>query len=101
MPRLTLMEEVLLLGLDDRQGYLSFRTSYALRGCIMVELALRHRIAMVRDSVRKRYPLADRIVEVIDECQTGETLLDEDLKMIKSSEPMGVGSWIDLMSSET
>ncbi|KAG8921235.1 Vacuolar protein sorting-associated protein 74 [Tulasnella sp. 418] len=56
---------------------------------------------MVRDSGRKRYPLGDWIVGVIDERQTGETLLDEALKMIKSSEPMGVGNWIDLMNSET
>ncbi|KAG8941511.1 hypothetical protein FRC03_004403 [Tulasnella sp. 419] len=101
MPPLTLMEEVLLLGLNDRQGYLSFwndNISYALRGCIMIELALRRRIAMVRDLGRKRYPLPDWIVEVIDERQMGETLLDEALKMIKSSEQMCVGSWIDLMS---
>lgn len=53
---------------------------------------------MTKDSSRRPYPLPDRIIEVIDERQTGETLLDEALKMIKSSEPMGVGSWIDLMS---
>ncbi|KAG8940431.1 hypothetical protein FRC04_005258 [Tulasnella sp. 424] len=104
MPKLTLMEEVLLLGLNDRQGYLSFwndNISYTLRGCIILELALRRRIAMTKDSSRRPYPLPDRIIEVIDERQTGETLLDEALKMIKSSEPMGVGSWIDLMSGET
>lgn len=56
---------------------------------------------MVKDSGRRRYPLPDRIIEVIDERQTGETLLDEALKLIKASEPMGVGSWIDLMSGET
>lgn len=65
-----------------------------------MELALRRRIAMVKDSGRRRYPLPDRIIEVIDDRQTGETLLDEALKMIKSSEPMGSGSWIDLMSGE-
>lgn len=53
---------------------------------------------MVKDSGRKRYPLPDRYIEVIDERQTGETLLDEALKMIKTSESMGVGNWIDLMS---
>ncbi|KAG8887757.1 hypothetical protein FRB98_009079 [Tulasnella sp. 332] len=104
MPRLTLMEEVLLLGLNDRQGYLSFwndNISYTLRGCIIMELALRRRVAMAKDSGRRRYPLPDRIIEVIDDRQTGETLLDEALKMIKTSEPMGTGSWIDLMSGET
>ena len=70
-PRLTIMEEVLLLGLKDKQvradhfrlnqtldlnikltqGYLSFwndNISYALRGCILIELALRRRIAVIQ-----------------------------------------------------
>ena len=81
-PKLTIMEEVLLLGLKDKQvrtvypsrvdssssqryaqGYLSFwndNISYTLRGCIIIELALRHRIAMVKDPNRRRYPLPDR-----------------------------------------
>ncbi|KAF5318522.1 hypothetical protein D9619_011071 [Psilocybe cf. subviscida] len=48
-------------------GYLSFwndNISYALRGCILIELALRRRIALVRDPARKRVPIAERIVEV-------------------------------------
>ena len=119
MPRLTIMEEILLLGLKDKQvrimsfrvllfifvqGYLSFwndNISYALRGCILIELALRRRIALVRDANRRRWPVADRIVEVIDDRLTGETLLDEALKMMKAQqevEKMSVNSWIDLMS---
>ncbi|RXK39177.1 golgi phosphoprotein 3 [Tremella mesenterica] len=104
MPRLTLMEEVLLLGLKDKAGYLSFwndNISYALRGCILIELALRRRIAMVRDPSRRRLALADRLIEVIDDRQTGETILDEALKMMKSSEKYGAGAWVDLMSGET
>ncbi|KAF7159816.1 hypothetical protein CNMCM5623_005205 [Aspergillus felis] len=103
-PKLTLMEEVLLLGLKDKQGYLSFwneNISYALRGCIVIELALRGRISMQKDSSRRRFPLADRVIEVIDDTLTGEVLLDEALKMMKSSEKMSVNSWIDLMSGET
>ncbi|WVF69543.1 hypothetical protein IAT40_004321 [Kwoniella sp. CBS 6097] len=104
MPRLTIMEEVLLLGLKDKAGYLSFwndNISYALRGCILIELALRRRIAMVRDPSRRRLALADRLIEVIDDRQTGETILDEALKMMKSSEKYGTGAWVDLMSGET
>ena len=116
-PKLTLMEEVLLLGLkdkqvrcpsdlpnsdtDERQGYLSFwndNISYALRGCIVIELAFRGRISMQKDSSRRRFPLADRVIEVIDDTLTGEVLLDEALKMMKASEKMSVSSWIDLMS---
>ncbi|TIA76252.1 hypothetical protein E3P77_00096 [Wallemia ichthyophaga] len=103
-PKLTLMEEVLLLGLKDRQGYLSFwndNISYALRGCILIELALRKRIAMTRDPNRRRYDLADRLVEVTSDKLTGEVLLDETLKLIKTSEKLSVGSWIDLLSGET
>lgn len=119
MPRLTIMEEILLLGLKDkavsilldpwkykakiRQGYLSFwndNISYALRGCILIELALRRRIAMVKDPSRRRLALADRLIEVIDDRQTGETILDEALKMMKSSEKYGTGAWVDLMSGE-
>jgi Golgi phosphoprotein 3 len=52
--RLTLMEEVLLLGLKDKEGYTSFWNdciSSGLRGCILIELALRGRIELVRDMV--------------------------------------------------
>ena len=100
-PKLTLMEEILLMGLKDKQGYLSFwndNISYALRGCIVIELAFRGRISMQRDSSRRRFPLADRLIEVVDDTLTGEVLLDEALKMMKSSEKMSVSSWIDLMS---
>lgn len=53
---------------------------------------------MQKDSSRRRFPLADRVIEVVDETLTGEVLLDEALKMMKSSEKMSVNSWIDLMS---
>ncbi|KAL8873810.1 MAG: hypothetical protein Q9174_000767 [Haloplaca sp. 1 TL-2023] len=103
-PKLTLMEEILLIGLKDKQGYLSFwndNISYALRGCIVIELAFRGRISMQKDSSRRRFPLPDRVIEVIDDTLTGEVLLDEALKMMKTSEKMSVSSWIDLMSGET
>lgn len=102
-PKLTLMEECLLMGLKDKQGYLSFwndNISYALRGCIVIELAFRGRISMQRDSNRRRFPLAERLIEVVDDTLTGEVLLDEALKMMKGSEKMSVSSWIDLMSGE-
>ncbi|KAG5438361.1 hypothetical protein PCANB_002849 [Pneumocystis canis] len=103
-PCLTLMEEVLLLGLKDKQGYLPFwndNISYILRGCIILELAFRGRIQVCRDSLRRRYPLSDCMVEVIDDKITGEVLLDETLKMMKTSEKMTINSWMNLMSGET
>ena len=63
-----------------------------------MELAFRGKISMQSDSSRRRFPLADRVIEVIDDRPTGETLLDEALKMMKASEKMSVGTWIDLMS---
>ncbi|KAG1789726.1 Golgi phosphoprotein 3-domain-containing protein [Suillus plorans] len=106
MPRLTIMEEVLLLGLKDKHGYLSFwndSISYALRGCILIELALRRRIALVKDPNQRRSPLADRLIEVIDDKPTGETILDEALKMMKGQETdrMSINGWVDLLSGET
>ena len=87
-----------------RQGYLSFwndNISYALRGCIVLELAYRGRISMEKDPSRRRFAPADRNIEVIDDTLTGEVLLDEALKMMKQSEKMSVSSWIDLMSGQS
>lgn len=56
---------------------------------------------MQRDPSRRRLPLCDRPIEVVDEHLTGEVLLDEALKLMKTSEKMSVAAWIDLMSGET
>lgn len=90
------------------QGYLSFwndNISYTLRGCILIELALRKRIIVSRDTSalhrpRGAYvvPVQDRLVEVIDGKMTGEVLLDEALKLMKSSERMSTAQWVDLLS---
>ena len=53
---------------------------------------------MTNDPSRRRFPLPDRVIEVIDDTLTGEVLLDEALKMMKTSEKMSVSAWIDLMS---
>ncbi len=64
----------------------------------MLELAFRGRVSMQKDASRRRFPLADRVIEVVDDTLTGEVLLDEALKMMKASEKMSVSTWIDLMS---
>lgn len=105
LPLLTLMEEVLLMGLKDREGYLSFwndNISYTLRGCILLELALRNRIALVNDPARRRFELSERLIEVIDTTPTGEVLLDETIMIIKRDPSnLLVSNWIDLLSGET
>lgn len=105
IPLLTLMEEVLLMGLKDREGYLSFwndNISYTLRGCILLELTFRNRIALINDPARRRFELSDRLIEVIDPSPTGEVLLDEALRIILADESHSlVATWIDLLSGET
>lgn len=105
VPFLTLMEEVLLMGLKDKEGYLSFwndNISYALRGCILLELAFRGKITLLNDPARRRFELCDRLVEVVDSELTGEVLLDEALKIMKNDEGhLSVSNWIDLLSGET
>ncbi|KAL1254832.1 hypothetical protein QQF64_012893, partial [Cirrhinus molitorella] len=99
--RLTLMEEILLLGLKDKEGYTSFwndSISSGLRGCILVELALRGRIHLEPQTSRKR-KLLNRKVVVKSSAPTGDVLLDEALKHIKNTEPPeDVGSWIELLT---
>lgn len=56
---------------------------------------------MEKDPSRRRFPPADRNIEVIDDTLTGEVLLDEALKMMKQSEKMSVSAWIDLMSGKS
>lgn len=102
--RLTLMEEILLLGLKDKEGYTSFWNdciSSGLRGCILIELALRGRIEMEKQGMRKK-PLIHRRVILKNETPTGDVLLDEALKHIKETEvPESVESWIEYLSGET
>ncbi|XP_071118394.1 Golgi phosphoprotein 3-like [Haliotis cracherodii] len=102
--RLTLMEEVLLLGLKDREGYTSFWNdciSSGLRGCILIELALRGRLELEKAGMRRR-SLLNRKVICKSDTPTGDVLLDEALKHIKETQPAEtVQSWIEYLSGET
>lgn len=104
-PTLTLMEEVLLMGIKDKEGYLSFwndNISYALRGCIILELAFRGKIRVINDPARRRFELCERLIEVVDDKKTGEVLLDEALNLMKNDPSnLSIASWIDLLSGET
>lgn len=102
--RLSLMEEVLLLGIKDREGYTSFWNdciSAGLRGCILVELALRGRIELEPATLRRK-SLVNRKVLFKSDTPTGDVLLDEALKHIKVTEPAEtVQNWIELLTGET
>jgi len=102
--RLTLMEEVLLLGLKDKEGYTSFWNdciSSGLRGCILIELALRGRIELERAGMRRKSLLGRKvIIKNADPC--GDVLLDEALKHIKETDTAeNVQTWIEYLSGET
>lgn len=122
--RLTLMEEVLLLGLKDKevnsnnqtlfslsfqfpfffvQGYTSFWNdciSTGLRGCILVELAIRGRIELEKCGPRRRSLLSRKLL-IRRSQPTGDVLLDEALKHIKDTEPPEMlQSWIDYLSGK-
>ncbi|XP_072214888.1 Golgi phosphoprotein 3-like [Excalfactoria chinensis] len=103
-PRLTLMEEVLLLGLQDKEGYPSFWNdclSPGLRGGILIELALRGRIHLEPLTARKKR-LLDRKVLLKSPAPTGDVLLDETLRHIKAAESTEtVQTWIELLTGET
>ncbi|NXM69356.1 GOLP3 protein, partial [Serilophus lunatus] len=102
--RLTLMEEVLLLGLKDREGYTSFWNdciSSGLRGCMLIELALRGRLQLEACGMRRKSLLTRKVICKSD-APTGDVLLDEALKHIKETQPPEtVQNWIELLSGET
>ena len=123
--RLTLMEEILLLGIKDRevrpflllsftvympvsffvsQGYTSFwndSISSGLRGCMLVELGLRNRVELERQGMRRR-GLLNRKVLMKNSTPTGDVLLDEALKHVKETDPPdSVQNWIELLSGES
>ncbi|CCU99611.1 unnamed protein product [Malassezia sympodialis ATCC 42132] len=103
-PRLTLMEEVLLLGLKDTQGYLSFwndKLSYTLRGCILMELALRGRIGVAKGADQRREDVSDSHIRLYNARPTGEPLLDETLRHIHQSPPTSIVEWVNLLSGDT
>ncbi|XP_066062081.1 Golgi phosphoprotein 3-like isoform X2 [Chamaea fasciata] len=102
--RLTLMEEVLLLGLKDREGYTSFWNdciSSGLRGCMLIELALRGRLQLEACGMRRKSLLTRKVICKSD-APTGDVLLDEALKHIKETQPPEtVQNWIELLSAVT
>ncbi|XP_055343708.1 Golgi phosphoprotein 3 homolog sauron-like [Paramacrobiotus metropolitanus] len=104
--RLTLMEEVLLLGLKDKEGYTSFWNdciSSGLRGCILIELGFRGKIELEKSGMlTRRKGLLSRKVMLKDEGMTGDVILDEALRHIKDTKPEEtVATWIEYLSGET
>ncbi|XP_065195060.1 Golgi phosphoprotein 3-like [Sycon ciliatum] len=102
--KLTLLEEILLLGLKDQEGYTSFWNdciSSGLRGCIMVELSLRKRVELEKTGQRRKSVLSRKVI-CKSSSPTGDALMDESLKHLKETQPTDtVGNWIELFCGET
>ncbi|XP_051924303.1 Golgi phosphoprotein 3 isoform X2 [Hippocampus zosterae] len=88
----------------NSQGYTSFWNdciSSGLRGCMLIELALRGRLQLEACGMRRKGLLARKVICKSD-APTGDVLLDEALKHIKETQPPEtVQSWIELLSGET
>ncbi|MBZ3881398.1 Golgi phosphoprotein 3 [Sciurus carolinensis] len=102
--RLTLMEEVCLLGLKDPEGYTSFWNdciSSGLCGCMLIELALRGRLQLEACEMRCKSILTRKVICKSD-APTGDVLLDEVLKHVKETQlPETVQNWIELLTAKT
>lgn len=87
-----------------KKGYTSFWNdciSSGLRGCILIELALRNRVELEKQGMRKKSLLTRRLI-LRSDTPTGDVLLDEALKHIKETDPPEtVESWIEYLSGET
>lgn len=85
------------------QGYTSFWNdciSSGLRGCILVELALRSRIELEKAGMRRKGLLSRKLL-VISDAPTGDVLLDEALKHMKDTDPPEtIQSWIEYLSGK-
>lgn len=102
--RLTLLEEIILIGLKDKEGYTSFwndNISSGLRGAMLVELGFRGRIELDGSGMRRR-SILNRRIQIKNDAPCGDILLDEALKHIKETEPTETPqSWVELLSGET
>ncbi|KAI1240189.1 hypothetical protein IHE44_0011644 [Lamprotornis superbus] len=87
-----------------RKGYTSFWNdciSSGLRGCMLIELALRGRLQLEACGMRRKSLLTRKVICKSD-APTGDVLLDEALKHIKETQPPEtVQNWIELLSGET
>ena len=85
---LTLIDQLTLLALDDYKGNFipdSTTFSYALAGALILELILEEKIVV-----------ADDFVKIVDKNRTGDSILDEYIRLIsESSKQRKVKSWID------
>jgi Golgi phosphoprotein 3 len=103
LPRLTLAEELLLLGVKADAGETlvlwSSAMSLGLRGCMLAELATRGRLVL---AAAPELGCPERRLVVADGRPTGDELLDEALRIVAADTvARPVGYWIDLLAGDT
>jgi Golgi phosphoprotein 3 len=96
---LHMAEELFLLGLKGGEGSLSFwnESSFALRGCLLMDLEFREKIGVNKESRRRTPP--NQILEVTESSECGEPLLDEVLRHVGAAQK-SISSWLDVLNGE-
>lgn len=100
---LSLMEELSLIALGEERAYipiLNDKFPYVLRGCIMLELVLAHRIQIeIGPSFLSSEPYKANVT-VTNRVPTGDVFLDEALNLI-AKESFSLEKWIYILSGDT
>jgi len=103
-PKFTLMEEIMLIGLNEDSGCTSFWNdciSAGLRAAIIIELAMRGLITLEKRALYSR-SLSSRKIQVTSKTvKTNDVLLDETLKHMRSGTTATVEEWIGLLTGES
>jgi len=103
-PKFTLMEEIMLIGLNEDSGCTSFWNdciSAGLRAAIIIELAMRGLITLEKRALYSR-SLSSRKIQVTSKTvKTNDVLLDETLKHMRSGTSATVEEWIGLLTGES
>lgn len=101
--KLTLLEEIYLLGLNNKSGVISLwntSVSSGLRGCILVELSFLGRIELESCNMRTK-KLQNRIVKLKNDDPIDDPILAEALKTIKNAGPETLLNWIEYFNGES
>lgn len=103
-PKFTLMEEIMLIGLNEDSGCTSFWNdciSAGLRAAIIIELAMRGLIKLEKKSMYNRSLSSRKIQVTPSTLKTNDVLLDETLKHMRSGTVATIEEWIGLLTGES
>lgn len=103
-PKFTLMEEIMLIGLNEDSGCTSMWNdciSAGLRAAIIIELAMRGLISLEKKALYSRSLSSRKIQVTPSTAKTNDVLLDETLKHMRSGTKGTVEEWIGLLTGES